>query len=101
MGGQLEYEKAKDFYTQLGVKADADAKQIKLAYYRLAQKYHPDKAGDSTEVLEKFKAITGAYEVLVDEETRKRYDRLRKDAQTASAYSSHKSKGYSAGSKSG
>ena len=79
----MEYDKKNDLYDLLGVNRDMDAKQIKLAYYRLAQKYHPDKAGDSKEVLEKFKAITGAYEVLVDEDLRKKYDRLRTESKTA------------------
>ena len=87
----MEYDKKNDLYDLLGVKRDMDAKQIKLAYYRLAQKYHPDKAGDSKEVLEKFKAITGAYEVLVDEDLRKKYDRLRTESKTAETYNSRKS----------
>ena len=74
------YDKKNDLYDILGVKADTDAKQIKLTYYKMAQKYHPDKAGDDPKTIEKFKTISSAYEVLVDEQLRKQYDQLRMQA---------------------
>ncbi len=40
---------------------------IKKAYYKLAQKYHPDKAPGDKKAEEKFKQISAAYEVLKDE----------------------------------
>lgn len=93
MGNQLTYDKKNDFYDLLGVKPDTDAKKIKLAYYKLAQKYHPDKAGDSPKTVEKFKQITNAYEVLVDEDQKKKYDRLRDEAKNPryGGYSNKKS----------
>ena len=87
----MTYDKRNDLYDVLGVKSDVNAKQIKLAYYKMAQKYHPDKAGDDTKTLEKFKSISGAYEVLVDEDQRKTYDRLRMESKQAGAYNSRKS----------
>ena len=64
--------KAKTFYDVLGVKRDASAKEIKSAFRKLAQKYHPDAGGDE----QKFKEISEAYETLSDEKKRKEYDQL-------------------------
>ena len=96
MGAQLSYDSKNDLYKVLGLKPESDAKQIKLAYYKLAQKYHPDKAGDCKETEEKFKNVSGAYEVLVDEAQRKQYDKLRFDfnnpkSQFGVGYNSRKS----------
>lgn len=60
----------KDYYEVLGVAKNASAKDIKKAYYQLAQKYHPDKSGDKT----KFQEVSEAYEVLGDEKKRQEYD---------------------------
>ena len=44
-----------DFYSTLGVSKNADAKEIKSAYRKVAMKFHPDKnPGDSVSE-EKFK----------------------------------------------
>ena len=64
----------KDYYTVLGVKRDADEKEIRRAYRRLARKHHPDvNAGDKA-AEERFKEINAAYEVLSDPEKRRKYD---------------------------
>lgn len=53
-----------DYYQTLGLDRSATIEDIKLAYRRLAKKYHPDRnIGDST-AEEKFKEITEAYNVL-------------------------------------
>lgn len=66
-----------DYYAVLGVKSDASAKDIKQAYRKLAQQYHPDtNAGDSV-AENRFKEVNEAYEVLGDAETRKEYDHAR------------------------
>ncbi len=62
-----------DYYEILGVPKDADKKQIKKAYRKLALKYHPDK-NPSKEATEKFKEISEAYAVLSDDEKRQMYD---------------------------
>jgi len=51
MGNQMVYDKKNDLYDVLGLKTSADPKQIKIAYYKLAMKYHPDKAGDSEKMV--------------------------------------------------
>jgi len=57
-------------YETLGVNKDAEPKEIKKAYRKLASKHHPDKGGDA----EKFKEISAAYEILSDKENREKYD---------------------------
>ena len=69
----------RDYYEVLGVGKDADAKEIKKAYRKLAMKYHPDKNPGNKEAEEKFKEINEAYEVLSDEEKRSTYDRFGHD----------------------
>jgi len=62
-----------DLYGVLGVAKDATQKDIKKAYRKLAQKYHPDRnPGEANE--QRFKDVAGAYEVLGDEKKRKLYD---------------------------
>ncbi|MDO5426688.1 MAG: DnaJ domain-containing protein, partial [Coriobacteriia bacterium] len=63
---------APDYYKTLGVSKDADDKEIKKAFRKLAQKYHPDAGGDE----EKFKEINEAYEVLSDPKKRQVYDQF-------------------------
>lgn len=67
----------KDFYGVLGVKADADDKEIKKAYRQLARKYHPDTHKDDPAAENRFKEIGEAYAVLSDPEQRKQYDAIR------------------------
>ena len=64
-----------DYYKILGVASSSQEQDIKKAYYKLAQKYHPDKNEGKTD--EKFKEISNAYGVLSDPEIRKNYDAVR------------------------
>lgn len=67
----------RDYYEVLGVSRDATKEEIKKAYRKLAMKYHPDMNKDNPKAAEeKFKEISEAYEVLVDDEKRARYDRF-------------------------
>jgi len=65
-----------DYYDILGVAKDATTSHIRKAYHKLAIQFHPDKAPENkkTEYTEKFQKISQAYEILSDEEKRKRYD---------------------------
>jgi len=74
----LKQSKQKNYYKILGVKRDADKKEIKKAYKKLALEWHPDKhnTDEEKEHAEKqFMDIAEAYEVLSDDELRGKYDR--------------------------
>ncbi|PWZ01331.1 hypothetical protein BCV70DRAFT_198759 [Testicularia cyperi] len=64
---------AKDPYGVLGVKKDANVKDIKRAYYDLAKKFHPDTNKDKG-AKERFVEIQNAYDLLSDEKKRAAYD---------------------------
>ena len=66
----------RDLYETLGVTKSARADEIKKAYRKLAQRYHPDKNPGDKASEEKFKEITAAYETLSDAEKRKAYDQF-------------------------
>ena len=66
----------KDYYKILGVARNADEKEIKKAFRKLAQQYHPDKNQGDAEAERKFKEVNEAYTVLSDKEKRSQYDRF-------------------------
>ena len=69
----MEY---KDYYKILGVNRNAEEKEIKKAYRKLARQYHPDVNPGDKAAEEHFKDINEAYEVLSDPEKRQKYDQL-------------------------
>ncbi len=71
---ELKKSKRKDYYKILGVEKDADEKDIKKAYRKLAVVHHPDKNPDDPSADEKFKEIGEAHETLIDPQKRERYD---------------------------
>ncbi len=66
----------RDYYEVLGVSKNAEASEIKKAYRKLALQYHPDKNPGNKEAEEKFKEAAEAYDVLGNEEKRRRYDQF-------------------------
>jgi molecular chaperone DnaJ len=67
----MEY---KDYYKILGVDKSASIKDIKKSYRQLARQYHPDVNPGDKAAETKFKEINEAYEVLKDDDKRKKYD---------------------------
>lgn len=53
-----------NYYRTLGIKTDADEKEVKSAYRKLALKYHPDK-NPSPSANEQFQSICEACEVIL------------------------------------
>lgn len=66
--------KYKDYYEILGVDKEASQADIKKSFRKLAKQYHPDTNAGNKKSEEKFKEINEAFEVLGDEEKRKKYD---------------------------
>ena len=66
----------KNYYDILGVDKNTSADEIKKTYRKLAKQYHPDANPGNKQAEEKFKDISEAYEVLSDDEKRKKYDTL-------------------------
>jgi molecular chaperone DnaJ len=65
----------KGYYAIMEVSEQANYREIRAAYRRLAKKYHPDVSG-SLYAEETIKTINAAFEVLSDKEKRKEYDRM-------------------------
>ena len=66
-----------DYYSTLGVKRNANKRELKKAYRKLALKYHPDKnPKNKAKATKKFEELSTAYEVLNDPEKRRIYDQV-------------------------
>lgn len=70
-----DVKEEKDYYKVLGVNKEADEKEIKKAFRKLAKKYHPDTNAGNKEAEQKFKEVNEAYDILGNEEKRKLYDK--------------------------
>lgn len=64
---------AKNYYDILGVSKSASEEEIKKAFRKLAQQYHPDKKGGDEK---KFKEVSEAYAILSDKAKRAQYDQF-------------------------
>ena len=61
------HQAAPDYYTILGVNKNSSLEEIKLSYYNMAKKFHPD-TNKTLDARQMFSLIAEAYEVLSDEE---------------------------------
>uniref|UniRef100_A0A0R3RQK7 DnaJ homolog subfamily C member 10 n=1 Tax=Elaeophora elaphi TaxID=1147741 RepID=A0A0R3RQK7_9BILA len=71
----ISYVNCEDFYHLLGISREADNRAIRRAFKKLALVKHPDKNPNDNNAHKEFMRLYRAYEVLMDEELRKRYDR--------------------------
>jgi len=83
MGG-MNMSNDDSLYKELGLEKSVSLADIKKAYKKMALKYHPDRNKDP-DAEEKFKKISKAYDILSDEEKRKKYDMFGLDAVSGNA----------------
>ncbi|KAE9598080.1 putative DnaJ domain-containing protein [Lupinus albus] len=75
-------KKGGNFYEVLGLKKNCTHSELRIAYKKLALKWHPDRSSSSSssnensieEAKNKFQAIQQAYSVLSDSKKRALYD---------------------------
>ncbi len=72
---------ARDPYLELGVSRSASHDDIRKAFRKLAKQHHPDANPGDTAAEEKFKRVSGAFDIVGDEEKRKKFDRGEIDAE--------------------
>ena len=66
----------REYYEVLGVSKTATKDEIKKAYRKLALQFHPDKNPDNKDAEEHFKDVNEAYEVMSNDDKRRRYDQF-------------------------
>uniref|UniRef100_A0A667XAY6 DnaJ homolog subfamily C member 10 n=1 Tax=Myripristis murdjan TaxID=586833 RepID=A0A667XAY6_9TELE len=65
----------RDYYELLGVNREATSREIRRAFKKLALTMHPDKNPGDPSAHDRFLQVSRAYEVLKDEDLRKKYDK--------------------------
>jgi DnaJ-class molecular chaperone len=69
-----------DPYQELGVPRTASAEEIRRNFRKLAKQYHPDKNPGDKRAEERFKRISAAFDLLGDEDKRRKFDHGELDA---------------------
>lgn len=72
---------SENLYKVLGVAKTVGEDELRSAYRKLAKQYHPDANPGDKSAEERFKRISGAYDILSDKDKRARYDRGEIDEQ--------------------
>lgn len=67
-----------DYYRILGVDQQADDRQLKESFRKMAFRFHPDRNKDNPDAAERMQAVNEAYAVLSDPDKRRRYDQMRR-----------------------
>ncbi len=71
---------ANDPYTELGVPRSAGADEIRKSFRKLAKQLHPDRNPGDAAAEERFKRVSGAFDLLGDPEKKAKFDRGEIDA---------------------
>jgi len=71
---------AQDPYQELGVGRGASADEIRKSFRKLAKQLHPDKNPGDAKSEDRFKRVSAAFDILGDEEKKKKFDRGEIDA---------------------
>lgn len=71
---------AQDPYQELGVSRTASADELRKAFRKLAKELHPDRNPGDKKAEERFKRVSAAFDILGDEDKRKKFDRGEIDA---------------------
>lgn len=90
-----------DYYKTLGLEKTASADDVKKAYRKLARKLHPDLNPDDKDANLKFQQLNEAYEVLSNEENRKKYDAYGENWQHAEQFENARKSRQNAGNHEG
>lgn len=65
---------ASDLYQELGVSRGSSSDEIRKAFRKLAKQLHPDQNPGDKAAEERFKKVSAAFDILGDEDKRKKYD---------------------------
>ena len=71
---------ANDPYQELGVSRGASSDEIRKAFRKLAKQLHPDQNPGDKAAEERFKRVSAAFDILGDEDKRKKFDAGQIDA---------------------
>lgn len=71
---------ARDPYLELGVPRTATTEDLRKAFRKLAKQFHPDANRNDPTAEERFKRVSSAFDIVGDEDKRRKFDRGEIDA---------------------